>query len=169
MANSYTIKGVEDVGKFFDAQPANVVRLTRKAMQAGGRAGAKAIRTRVDKRFAYLVKAKTGKERGGDNLRTRLGLFNGGEVDGTQPKNGKVTTFFKAYWLNYGTLEGRDPSYDFAYPVKHERTAAAQQRRNRTGEMHTNFFEKASAGVEGIYLDAFEKYVNDHIDDMYRR
>ena len=166
----FRIKGIEDCERFFDAQPANVLSLTRKAIGAGGRAGAKAIRSRVDKRYAYLAKAKTGKTRDGNGFRTRFGLFNGGEGDGTQPKSGKETfTFFKAYWRDYGTLEGRDPSHQFRYPVKKRSTQAAQNRRNRTGEMHTNFFETASAGVEEIFLDTFNRYVEEHINDLYKR
>ncbi len=171
MADSFRIKGIEDCERFLDAQPANVLSLTRKAMGAGGRAGARSIRSRVDKRYAYLAKSKTGKIRNGDGFRTRFGLFDGGEVDGTQPKSGKrkTFTFYKAYWRNYGTLEGRDPSHNFRYPVKKQSTQAAEKRRNRTGEMHTNFFESAAAGVEEVFMDTFERYIEEHINDLYKR
>lgn len=168
MANAFSIEGIQDCERFFDAQPGNILKLTKKAMQAGGRAGAREIKGRVDKRWRYLIKQKTSKSRDGD-LTTLFGLFNGKQIDGTQPKSNNIPTFFKAYWKNYGTLEGRDPSHQFQYPVKPAHYAAAQNRKNRTGEVHTNFFEAASAGVEQTFQETFNDYMADHAEDLYER
>lgn len=168
MPDKYTIEGLQDCERFFDAQPANILKVTRKAMGAGGRAGAKAIRSGVDKRYAYLVRSKVSKTRDGQ-LSALVGLYNRGEVDGTQPKQGEVPTFYKAYWRNYGTLEGRDPSHAFRYPVKPPHYSTTRRQRNRQGEQHSNFFENAAQGAPEVFMDAFENYLDQHSSDLYAR
>jgi hypothetical protein len=70
-----------------------------------------------------------------------LGLFNGHQRQGHQNKAGNVDDWFKAYWLNYGTLSKRDPEHQFRTPVKHKGSAAAARRKFTEGLEPRKFFE----------------------------
>ena len=162
-----TITGLDDCLKFFDNLPENVVKATRNALRDGGRATAKQIRQRVPKRWTRLVKTKVTNK---GNLYVTTGMFNGHQSQGHQPsKKAPIDDWFKMYWLNYGTLEGRDPSHEFDRPIKHAGTAAARNRKNRTGVQHRNFFEEAIKGWRETFMAAFNESFKRQERELYKR
>jgi hypothetical protein len=167
MMDGITITGLDDCLKFFDNLPENVVRATRNAMRDGGRATARQIRQRVPKRWTRLVKSKVTNK---GNLYATIGMFNGHQAQGNQPKGkAPVDDWFKMYWLNYGTLEGRDPSHQFDRPVKHSSTSAAKRRRGQSGIQHRNFFEEAIRGWRETFMTSFNESFKRQEKTLYDR
>ena len=169
MSNGITISGLEDCLKLFDQAPENLVKVSREALRDASKATTRMIRTKMPKRFRRLVRYKVIKNSTKGTIHALLGLFNGHQRQGHQNKAGDVDDWFKAYWLNYGTLSNRDPNHQFREPVKHRKTAAAQRRRNSQGLRHRNFFEASIAGWQGVFTDAFSKSLKDHEDKLYKR
>ena len=162
-----TITGLDDCLKFFDNLPENVVKATRNAMRDGGRAVARQIRQRVPKRWTRLVKSKVTNK---GKLYVTIGMFNGHQVQGNQPE-GKdpVYDWFKMYWQNYGTLEGRDPSHEFDRPIKPSTYASAMRRRGKKGIKHRNFLEEAIKGWEETFMAAYNESFERQEKTLYKR
>ena len=83
--------------------------------------------------------------------------------------NGEVPDFYKAYWMNYGTLRGRDPMHRFTRNIR-----SNTKRKNNKGQEYTRFFERAMMGAEEdiaskvtdaitAECDAIEKDINKRI------
>lgn len=167
MAQASKIVGLDDCLKFFDNLPENVVKATRTSMKAGANATARQIRSRIPKRWTRLVSAKV---RNKGDLYATIGLFNRHLVQGNQPKGrAPVDDWFKAYWLNYGTLEGRDPAHKFDRPVKHRKTAAAKRRRSQHGIQHRSFFEESIRGWRDTFMAAFNETFARQERTLYER
>lgn len=155
MAEGITISGLDDCLRFCDNAPKEMFNLCKEAMKEGGRVSSKYLRGRVDRRWRKLVKAKTTTKSG--KLNTGIGLW---------AKNNKFD-WFKAYWKNYGTLTKRDPGHSFQSPVRSANQAVAKRRRNNVGQPHENFFEGAIKGYDEKFVEAFENYIDKHIDECY--
>ena len=163
---AYTIEGLDDCLKCLDAAPANVVKMTKAAMRAAAKKTSRSIRQRLPKQFwRRLVRYKMSKGQLSQNSYVLMGLFNKGKknADGSS----YIPDWFKAYWSNYGTLEGRDPAHEFQYPVKHRNTAAAANRRGQGGIQHQNFFETAIDGVDEVFMEAFEQEFDNNLDKVF--
>lgn len=165
-----TIEGVSDCLRWMDEAPKDMVKLARKAMTAGCSAVKKEVKPRIDERWRPLVRSKVTGGNNDKDLEAAIGLFNGRQRSGHQPKSGReVDDWFKAYWKNYGTLSKRDPNHTFATPVRPSHHAKSRRRRNNVGQSHVNFFEAAIAGYETTFYDAFAKTIEKNIDDCYDR
>ena len=163
MAEGITISGLDDCLRFFDNAPENVVKATRNALRDASKVTAKMIRGRMDKRFRRLVRFKVTNK---GHLNAGIGLFNDGKGTG---QHADMPDWFKAYWKNYGTLEGRDPQHHFDQPVKHPKTQAAKNRRNRMGIAHRNFYEEAITGWQETFVPAFRESMSKQEDQFYKR
>ena len=169
MPASVSISGLDDCLRMFDQAPANLIKVSRKAMKAASRKTAGTIRKRVPKRWAKIVRYKVDKQYDG-KLAAFVGLFQTGLMQGHQNPNGApMPDWFKAYWANYGTLQRRDPNHVFKNPVRHSGTAQAQRRRNRMGEAHQNFFEAALPGWQETFVTAFQESLKKQEQDLYDR
>ena len=169
MAASVHISGLDDCLRMFDQAPANMMKVSRKAMKDASRKTAATLRRRVPKRWSKIVRYAVDKQYDG-KLAAFIGLFQTGLVQGHQNPDGKeIKDWFKAYWLNYGTLGRRDPNHAFKYPVRHRGTAQAQRRRNRTGIEHRNFFEEALPGWQEVFLTALQESLKKQENDLYDR
>lgn len=168
MANQgITISGLDDCLKFFDNAPENLVKATRKSLKDASKTTSKMLRNRIPKRWRNLVKYKVTNK---GHLNAVFGLFNTKLAQGHQnPKGAPIPDWFKAYWLNYGTLSNRDPEHHFQQPVKHRKTAAAINRRNTTGIRPRNFFEAALPGWEGVFFQEFQKSLKKQENELYAR
>lgn len=167
MIEGITVTGLDDCLKFFDNLPKNMVKVTRKALREGGNAVARQIRRRVPKRWSRLVRAKVT-SRG--RLYATVGMFNGHQAQGNQPKgDAKVDDWFKMYWLNYGTLEGRDPTHQFDNPIKPSWYAAAKRRRGQSGVRHRNFFEESIKGWRETFIAKFNESLARQERELYNR
>lgn len=163
------IEGMDDVIRFLDNVPSNLEAVAKKAMRKANAATAKRIRGATPQRFAKLVTGKVVRARSTRDLTATVGLFNKHIVQGHQNPKGSIDDWFKAYWKNYGTLEGRDPSHQFDTPVKPARTAAAQRRRNRTGQRAENYFENGISGWEDVWISTFSAELEKQQDELYKR
>lgn len=168
MANAITIQGLDDCLRFFDQAPENLMKVSRTAMRDGGKEVSKMARQRLPKRWRKLVRSKVLRSYKG-NIQVLWGLFNGHQQQGHQNKNGAIDDWFKAYWLNYGTLANRDPEHHFQTPVKHRKTAAAARRRSTEGIKPRKFFEAAIQGWEDRFTEAFSASLKNQEDKLYER
>lgn len=165
-----TISGLDDCLNFFDNAPENLMKVSRKAMRDASRATSKELRSKIPKRWRHLVKYRVVRTWKKGNLNAVFGLFNGKQTQGHQNPNGsEIPDWFKAYWLNYGTLENRDPEHQFDRPVKHRKTAAAQRRKSSTGIKPRKFFEAAIPGWEETFVEAFSESLKKQENDLYER
>ena len=167
MPTGITISGFDDCLKLFDNAPKNVVKAARKAMATATRKAAANVRRKIPKRFSPLVKSRvTNKGR----VNGAFGLFNGHQANGHQADPQRpIDDWFKAYWQNYGTLEGRDPTHRFDRPVKHSSTAAAKRRRGSRGIQHRNWFEYAIEGWRAALEADFRKAFAAQQKQLYER
>ena len=163
MAEGITISGLDDCLRFFDNAPENVVKATRNALRDASKVTAKMIRGRMDKRFRRLVRFKVTNK---GHLNAGIGLFNDGKGTG---QHADMPDWFKAYWKNYGTLEGRDPQHHYDHPVNHSKTQAAKNRRNRMGIAHRNFYDEAITGWQETFVPAFRESMSKQEDQFYKR
>ncbi len=150
MGAAARIEGLEDVLRMFDGAPKELQKAARKAMASAARKVAAQFRRRIPPRWMRLIKSKAKMSRGGD-LYATMGLYNGKEAGGRQPKGKRVSDWFKAYWADYGTLERRDPHHKFDYPVKSKDSANGRLRRNDKGQYPEGFFEEAAEGWEAVF------------------
>lgn len=153
------IEGLEDTLKYFDEAPDKLLKLSQKASREGAKAVGKKLRSGLPKNFKKLTKYKV-KKTGSGELSITIGLYN------NQGRPEKAPDWFKAYWLNYGTLEGRDPSHHFSNAIKRRHTSAAKNRRNKEGIQARNFYEGAIRGWEDVFIRAFEEALKKNEDDL---
>lgn len=164
MPQAIRIEGVDDCLKMFDNAPENSLKICRKAFKSASRATAKHISKGIPKRFRKLVRPKVGKTATG-NIYARIGLYNGKQASGKQPKDGKTFDWFKAYWANYGTLSRRDPSHHFEYKIKPK----SRYRRQSVGQPALNFYDRSIVGWEDVFTSEFEKTFNSSSEELYNR
>lgn len=169
MATGITISGLDDCLKVFDNAPENLLKISRQALKDASKVSARTVKSRIPKRWNRLVRYKVVKTANG-KLNAVFGLFNNRQAQGHQnPSGAQIADWFKAYWINYGTLENRDPSHHFKNPVKHRKTAAARRRRNSTGIQPWNFFEAGIAGWEGPFVESFKNSLKRQEYKLYDR
>lgn len=164
------IEGMSDCMRWCDKAPEDMVKLAKKAMRDGGKAVTKTMRPKIAERWRSLLKYKVTGGKNDKDLNCGIGMFNNKKQQGhSNPGQDPAYDWFKFYWQNYGTLTRRDPNHEFVYPVRHSGTTAAKRRRNRVGQPHLNFYDKAIEGYEDIFFNAFAKTITDNIDDCYDR
>lgn len=170
MAASMTVSGLDDCLRFFDQAPSNLMKVSRKATKSAARTTAKYIRKQIPERWRKLVRTAVDKEQYSGKLRAYVGLFQTGASGGHQnPHGGEIPDWFKAYWLNYGTLGKRDPEHHFKAPIKHRGTAAAKRRRNNVGVAPRHFFEQAIPGWTDVFVEAFQDSLKKQEKELYDR
>lgn len=156
MGAAVRIEGLEDVLRMFDGAPKELQKAGKKAMASAARKVAAKFRRQIPPRWKRLIKAKAKMARDG-RLYADMGLYNGHETGGRQPKGKQVSDWFKSYWANYGTLERRDPAHRFDYPVKSKDSANGRLRRNDKGQWPEGFFEDAAEGWETVFADELKE------------
>lgn len=156
MAEYIEIEGMDRVEKWLEDYPKATKSLIRRAM----RRAAKPELARSNAALQARIHAGESKLKfysRKDNIMLSLGFFGTGE---DHNKIGKDVSdkwaWYRAYWINYGTLEGRDPKHKFKKAIK-ENT----NKNNSFGIMHENFFEYAMIGAE-------ERIANDMMDTVLK-
>lgn len=162
-----SIDGLDDCMRMFDRLPDNMLKMEKVAMRKASQAVSKSMKKSIPKRFRRLVKYKMHEDRS-RNTYVLIGLYNRKELSGHQPAGGDpVFDWFKAYWANYGTLKRRDPNHEFKTKTKAK--SAGNKRRQSVGQPAQNFFEKAVAGWQDVYLETFEKEMKKEENTLYDR
>lgn len=165
--NGITIEGFEDCIDCIDKSPENLTKMTKVAMKKASSVVVKHIKGGFPSEWKHLVKSKIVTTTSGD-ITALVGAFN------TQKSislgNRHSWDWFKAYWKNYGTLQGRDPNHRFDFPIKRKMKSGNTKRRtSEKGIRYQNFFENATEGTESLFLDAFQKSLEDQKDKIYDR
>ena len=151
-----TVTGLKAVLAAFDKAPKEMKKACRKALASAARVTARGIRKKIPARWRRLVKSKANESKG-HMLYANAGLyFSASAVSGHQPKRyggtGEgISDWFKAYWINYGTLNGRDPSHRFERKVK-----AGGKRKQKNGLKASRFFDIAVRGWDGEFAGNFK-------------
>ncbi len=157
MAKDIYVEGLDECLKMIDSSPEQLMKLSRTAVRKAAQVTVRYLKGRTPSRWKKLMKYKVGKSLSG-RVTVTMGAYNGGQTSGHQnPSGERIPDWFKAYWINYGTLEGRDTSHHFQTKVKHRAQAASQRRKSRQGIKARNFFESAIQGWEDKFLEAFNK------------
>lgn len=159
------IQGLEQTLRWMDKMPQNCLNLTTKSMKRAVSATAKQIRNRTPRRWRKLVKPRAKLQRSGTVL-ARTGWIDTGQQSSSHGKSNPPTDWFKAYWLNYGTLEGRDSNHEFKYPVKKATTAAASRRKNKRGNVYQHFYERSIIGWQEKFREAFNEAMVKYQDEF---
>lgn len=150
-AGAVEIQGIDKCIRMYDQGDKEFLAALKKASRAGANAVKRQIKRETPERFRYLVNSKVSVDKTGQ-IWSMIGHFNKGEASGTQPGNGRtIPDWFKAYWRNYGTLEGRDPSHTFRSKIK------KIKRRNNKGQKAEHFFKNATEGWEKLYYGQMKK------------
>lgn len=162
MAEMYRIEGLDDCLRCFDAAPENALKMVDKALREASKRTSRTIRQKMPGTFRRLVRYKVFRGSVTGNRNALVGLFNK-----KQKANGssEIPDWNKAYWKNYGTLTRRDPDHVFQQPVKRN----VRGRRNNVGQMPEKFFEKAIAGWEEPFFEAFEQSMKKQEQKLYDR
>ncbi len=161
------VTGLKAVLAAFDNAPKEMRKACRKALASAARVTARDIRKKIPARWRRLVKSKA-KESKGHKLYANAGLyFSATAVGGHQPKmyggtGDGISDWFKAYWLNYGTLNGRDPFHRFERKVK----ADSGKRKQRNGVKATRFFDAAVRGWESEFAGNFKDSLREQGYDL---
>ena len=169
MSVNLQIEGMSDFLRWTERAPDDMVKLAKVAMREGAKRVVISMRPQINERWKRLLKYKVSGGRNDKDLACDIGLFNGRQRQGHQPASGDVDDWFKAYWMNYGTLARRDPNHVFMNPVQPASRTRSQRRRNRVGQPHQNFLEKAMLGYEDVFFNAFSQKIADNIEDCYER
>lgn len=150
----FKVEGLAEIMRDLDRAPDEHMKAAKKAAKKAASAVQRKIRPGIPPNWRVLLKNKVKKSMYG-NLFADVGLYNVATATTRRRKIDANFKWFKAYWANYGTLQRRDPSHKFKYPVRPSGSAAGQRRRNNVGQRHQNFFEKAETGADEAYLEAF--------------
>lgn len=142
------IEGIDEAMRAFQNAPDKMDKIILTAIRNACKPVAKDIKSKTPTRFRKLVKSKV-KANYNHEVEAWIGFFNGKQKNGKQGKT-KVDDWFKAYWQNYGTLENRDPHHRFQFPLKHNKTAAARNRRGHRGIKARHFYPYDDGLPQGI-------------------
>lgn len=141
--------GAEAVQRAFDRFPDEMIKEMRKSLRRRTKPLLERVKSASPKTewndFATLkMKSKGGR------VSSTIGFF-GDQAKGIE--------WFKAYWLNYGTLAGRDPEHEFKYRVN-----ANRRKKQRHGIDYENFFENAVKGQDEVVMAQVEKDLEQYVE-----
>lgn len=143
------IEGTKEACDFLAAYPKETQRIIRKALREAVRPLAGRLRQYIPvPRWRRLVKTKVKQARQSGRLYAAAGMFDDGRAT-----RGGASDWFQAYWLNYGTLQRRDPGHKFDYPPRGKKS------RNKAGIHQRNFYDNAIVGMEPDITNRFLKSI----------
>ena len=156
IAAKVEINGLDDVLRTLEAAPKEMRAVARKSFGKASSTTARRMKQKTPTRWRGLVGYRVAIDRRTGGIQARMGYYNAKTAKGKQPKNvDRAFDWYKAYWINYGTLSRRDPRHVFKFPVKPETWAITKRRKTKNGITARHFFEKARQGWEDIFLSAF--------------
>lgn len=138
------VTGVDAAIKILNQYPNKIKKEVRASMRFAGNKLKRKIINNSPASVKKIVKTKV--KLGKDTSAITVGMF----------RKSNAELYDKALWLNYGTLEGRDPNHKFLKPINKNITHRG------TGVQHRNFYDEAVAGAE-------ESLQKNFITDLERR
>ena len=157
------IRGLDDVLRTLEAAPKEMRAIAKKSFSTASSKTAKTLKQRTPKRWRNLVGYRVGVNQKTGGVSARMGYYNAKQAKGKQPPKdlARVFDWYKAYWINYGTLSMRDPNHKFKYPIRNRK-----KRRNNVGMPARHFFEAAIKGWDTVFVAAFKKAFDANFDKM---
>jgi Bacteriophage protein of unknown function (DUF646). len=148
MANKCEIEGVDEALQRINEFPFECKKIIKKAIRETGNAMRKEIRGGMPySSFRSAVRVVVKESKSGTDY-TKVGIFKS-----NSSSSGGIPAFFKAYWLNYGTLQNRDKNHHFENAIK------SQSRDKKGGIKPRGFFEAAVDGKEAMFQNVFIKSI----------
>lgn len=144
MANAAYVKieGVDALNRLFEQLGDNADKSIKKAMRKASRATVRRIKDAIpqeltDEARELTIKAnvKAARSKSSAGIICETGVF--GELRGN---GGEIPAWFKYYWKNSGTMDGRDPQHYFSNPTR------KGSPKNPAGQKAQRFFERATDG-----------------------
>lgn len=148
--NRVILKGVDDVLRLLNDYPNEINRIAKAALRKAITPLVKSIKSGSPVK-GVKIKIKPLK---GMNPSLKFGYF--GEVGNSNHL--ALSPWFKAYFLNYGTLNRRHSSHKFQNPVRFRHTKQKEGIRPRL------FFDKTVEGQEQQVYDRFVEYLVDGVN-----
>ena len=143
------IEGTAEACRFLDAYPKECKKIILKALRDSVRPVTKSVRGAVPvARWRKLVRVKAKESRKSGRLYAVAGI-----LDNMKVEKGTIRDWTKAYFMNYGTLRRRDPGHQF------DSAPRGSKSRNKMGQPHLNFYDKAVTGLDNDVTDRFLKSV----------
>ena len=140
------IVGTKEACDFLARYPLETKKIILKALRYSVKPITAHVKSAVPVvRWQKLVRVKAKESRTSHRLYAVAGMF-----DNMRLEKGKIRDWTKAYFLNNGTLQRRDPSHKFEYAPR------GKNSRNKMGQPPTNFFEKA---VDGLDMDVTNRFI----------
>ena len=147
-----SLEGSEAVQKAFDRFPDAMIREMRKSIR-------RHLRPVTDK-----IKASSPKQEwssfAASKVSNRSGLVSG--VVGFFGDKAQGMEWYKAYWLNYGTLAGRDPAHQFKNRLK-----SSSKPKQKHGIDYEHFFERAVAGQDIVVMSQVERDLEEFCNKLH--
>lgn len=155
------IEGTKELLKKLDNFPGSAKRAMKEAMKAGGKAAAKVQKSINSDRWPELIRYGVHTDALG-RMYTNVGYQ-------TRAKRGAkgtgIPNWFKAYWMNYGTLSNRDPAHKFKRHVRRH----VSGRRNNVGQTARHFFREGHPSVVQAFSGALEKKFDELIEKEWQK
>ena len=148
--NRVVLKGIDDVLRLLNDYPNEINKIAKAALRKAIAPLVKDIKNTSPVK-GVKIKMKPLK---GMNPSLKFGYF--GEVGNSDRV--AISPWFKAYFLNYGTLNRRHPSHPFLNPVRFRKT------KQREGIRPRLFFDKTVEGQEQQVYDRFVEYLVDGVN-----
>lgn len=159
------VEGIKELTAVLDkVQYGAADKAVRLAMTDAAKVAVKQLKGIVPKKmFRSLVKYKF--KQGRDLKFMNVGLF---DRHKTLPEVGYKDTpgnnkpiWHVAYWMNYGTLNRRDRTHQFAQPIKHKSI------NSKRGVRPQRFYDKNADAMTGAYRGAFEEAIKNRMQSVY--
>ena len=148
--NKVILKGFDDVLRLLNDYPNEINKIAKAALRKAIAPLVKDIKSNNPIK-GVKIKMKPLK---GMNPSLKFGYF--GEVGSGDRL--AISPWFKAYFLNYGTLKRRHPSHLFQNKVRFRKT------KQRDGIRPRLFFDKAVEGKEQQVYDRFVSFLVDGVN-----
>lgn len=152
------VKGADALLKKLDAMPREAEKIALRAMREAGKEAARVQKQVTANYWPGLVKSSAHKDAFGKpyvsvgyQSRTKKGA-----------RGADIPDWFKAYWMNYGTLKHRREDIH-----KFQRKIRNVKRRNNEGQPAKLFFQEGHPMVRRAFDSALKKKFEELIEKYY--
>ena len=152
------IVGTKEACDFLARYPMEANKIIQKALRYAVSPVAKKVKSAVPyPKWRTLVKVKAKQSRTSGRVYAVAGMLDNGQAT----EKGGITDWYKAYWLNYGTLARRDPAHKFERGPRgrDSRNKQGQPKPNGKAQQHYHFYDKAVEGMETDMTNRFLKSI----------
>ncbi|MBR5979434.1 MAG: hypothetical protein IK029_01430 [Oscillospiraceae bacterium] len=149
------IEGTKEACAFLEAYPKETKKIISKALRYAVNPVAKKVKSAVPyPKWQTLVRVKANESKVTGRLYAVAGMLDNGQSS----VKGGITDWFKAYWMNYGTLQRRDHAHKFVRGPrgKNSRNKMGQPNPKGKAQQYYHFYDKA---VDGMDVDLTNRFL----------